>query len=80
MVDISGVNFNDLGSVTSFMDANIGTPLPADFYTRAVEGLSASVPGGTTNLFNSGGQSGGTTGSLALDDPGGFSHLQSSDP
>jgi len=79
MVDISGVNFNDLNSVLDFMDANVGTPLPADFYTNATAGLSASVPSQTTHLFNSGGTSGSITGSLALDDPGGFSHLQSSD-
>lgn len=81
----SHVDFSDLNSVNMEVVNSIssGTVLPAEFYLRAVEGLSASVPDGTTSLFGSAEYGDDSVkellGNLSLDGPGEYSHIQVTD-
>jgi len=74
-----GVDFSDFNSVMAVINASAGTPLPEEFYLRALDGLSSSLPPGTTNLFSSGGESQNLLGDLVSDDPNGYSTIASSD-
>lgn len=81
MADYSHIDFTDLQSVMSeVISAEVsGTVLSSNFYTQAVDGLSAMPPASEYHLFGSGGNSGSLINDLDLDGAGRYTHIQSTD-
>lgn len=63
------VDFTNFESVMSAIEASAGTPLSADFYLSAINGLASDLPPDSTNLFGTGETARNLIGSLSLDDP-----------
>lgn len=78
--DYSGVDFSNLSSVQNAVNQSLATGQVLDqgFYNQAAQGLSTSLPAGSTNLFGSGGNSADLIGDLSIDSTH-YTHIQSTD-